>query len=149
MAALEWQAQEFTESSELSATLQLHVAAGVAPPQGGRAIAIFRIFQKMLSNVARHAQARSVRRRIAADGAPDAVLYIDVHDDGVGAAPEALNDPRSWGVIGMHQRAGHHGGRLTIFRAAHRGHPPRRAGRPVHQHQCGRATGHGRGSRRA
>jgi signal transduction histidine kinase len=113
-AALEWQAQEFTESSELDATLQCHVAAGVPPPQGGQAIAIFRIFQEMLTNVARHARARSVRIGIHVDGPPDAVLYLDVRDDGVGAAPAALADPQSFGVLGMRERAGHFGGRVTI-----------------------------------
>jgi signal transduction histidine kinase len=113
-AALEWQAQEFTESSELDATLQFHVAAGVPPPQGGQAIAIFRIFQEMLTNVARHARARSVRISIHVDGPPDAVLYVDVRDDGVGAAPAALADPQSFGVLGMRERAGHFGGRVSI-----------------------------------
>ena len=75
-AALEWQAQEFIESSELDATLQVHVAAGVPPPEGGLAIAVFRIFQEMLSNVARHARASSLRMRIAVDDPPDPVLYI-------------------------------------------------------------------------
>jgi PAS domain S-box-containing protein len=117
-AALEWQAQEFidafSESGERDATLQLHVHAGVAPPDGGQAIAIFRIFQEMLSNVARHSQARRVRLRIAVDGPPDPVLYLDVRDDGVGAAAAALGDPRSFGVVGMRERAGHFGGRQTI-----------------------------------
>jgi len=113
-AALEWQAQEFIESSELDATLQLHVAAGVAPPEGGLAIAVFRIFQEMLSNVARHARARSVRLSIHVDGPPEPTLYVDVRDDGVGAAPQALADPQSFGVIGMRERAGHFGGRLLI-----------------------------------
>jgi PAS domain S-box-containing protein len=113
-AALEWQAQEFIESSELHATLQVHVAAGVVPPTGGLAIAVFRIFQEMLSNVARHARARSVQLRIAVDDPPEPVLYIDVRDDGVGAAATALADPQSFGVIGMRERAGHFGGRLSI-----------------------------------
>ncbi len=113
-AALEWQAQEFIESSELEATLQVHVAAGVPPPEGGLAIAVFRIFQEMLSNVARHARAKSVQMRITVDDPPDAVLYIDVRDDGVGAAAAALADPHSFGVIGMRERAGHFGGRVTI-----------------------------------
>jgi PAS domain S-box-containing protein len=120
-AALEWQAQEFTESSELDATLQFHVAAGVPPPQGGQAIAIFRIFQEMLTNVARHARARSVRISIHVDGPPDAVLYVDVRDDGVGAAPAALADPQSFGVLGMRERAGHFGGRITIDSAPGQG----------------------------
>jgi PAS domain S-box-containing protein len=113
-AALEWQAQEFIESSELEATLQVHVASGVAPPEGGLAIAVFRIFQEMLSNVARHARARSLQLRITVDDPPAPVLYIDVRDDGVGAAPEALADPQSFGVIGMRERASHFGGRITI-----------------------------------
>lgn len=120
-AALEWQAQEFIEASELQATLQVHVAAGVPPPQGGLAIAVFRIFQEMLSNVARHAKARRVALRIAVDDPPAPVLYIDVRDDGVGARAEALADPRSWGVIGMRERAGHFGGRVSIDSAPGQG----------------------------
>jgi PAS domain S-box-containing protein len=113
-AALEWQAQEFIDSSELDATLQVHVAAGVAPPDGGLAIAVFRIFQEMLSNVARHAKARSVRMQVAVDGPAEPVLYLEVRDDGVGATAQALSDPQSWGVIGMRERAAHYGGRLSI-----------------------------------
>jgi signal transduction histidine kinase len=49
-AALEWQAQEFIEGSELSADLRVNVAACLAPPgsiKGERwAIAVFRIFQE-------------------------------------------------------------------------------------------------------
>ena len=113
-AAMEWQAQEFIESSELDVQLQLHVAAGVEPPSGGLAIAVFRILQEMLSNVARHARARSVQIRIEVDGPPEPVLYVDVRDDGVGAAAADLAHPQSFGVIGMRERAGHFGGRLSI-----------------------------------
>lgn len=113
-AALEWQAQEFLESAEIECDLQLHVAAGVQPPDGALAIAVFRIFQEMLSNVARHAKAHRVQIRIAVDDPPDPVLYLDVRDDGVGAAPGALDDARSYGVMGMRERAAHFGGRLTI-----------------------------------
>jgi signal transduction histidine kinase len=97
------------------------VNAGVAPPKGGQAIAIFRIFQEMLSNVARHAQASRLRISVAVDGPPDPVLYLEVQDDGVGAAPAALNHPQSWGVIGMRERAGHFGGRLSFDSAPGQG----------------------------
>jgi PAS domain S-box-containing protein len=120
-AALEWQAQEWLESAELRADLQLHVAAGVAPPEGGLAIAVFRIFQEVLSNIARHAHATNVVIRIQVDAPPDPVLYLDVRDDGVGTTPEALNDARSYGVMGMRERAAHFGGRLTIDSAPGQG----------------------------
>jgi signal transduction histidine kinase len=113
-AALEWQAQEFIDRFEWAAELQVVVAAGVVAPQGGQAIAVFRIFQEILSNVARHAQATRVSVRIAVDSPPDPVLLIEVRDDGRGASAEALGAARSYGVMGMRERAGHHGGRLTI-----------------------------------
>jgi signal transduction histidine kinase len=49
------------------------------------------------------------------------VLYIEVRDDGVGAPPDALNHPRSYGVMGMRERARHFGGRLTIDSAPGQG----------------------------
>jgi PAS domain S-box-containing protein len=113
-AALEWLAQEWLASAELRVDLQLHVAAGVAPPGGGRAIAVFRIFQEVLSNIARHAKAASVQIRIEVDAPPRPMLYLEVRDDGVGTAAAALNDPRSYGVMGMRERAAHFGGRLVI-----------------------------------
>jgi len=116
-AALEWQAREFIERFEWRADLLVVVAAGVSAPQGGQAIAVFRIFQEMLSNVARHAQAQQVVIRISVDSPPDPVLLIEVRDDGIGASAAALTAPRSYGVMGMSERAGHHGGRLTISSA--------------------------------
>jgi PAS domain S-box-containing protein len=117
-AALEWQAQEFIETAELQHELQVHVHHGVIPPTGPQgerwAIAVFRIFQEMLSNVARHSRARWVHIRLYVDGPPSPVLHLEVRDDGVGATRESLDDPRSYGVMGMRERAGHFGGRLAI-----------------------------------
>ena len=117
-AALEWQAQEFVESTELRHDVQVHVSAGVLPPAGvlGErwAIAVFRIFQEMLSNVARHAKAQSVHIRLYVDGPPQPVLHLEVRDDGAGAEREAFSHPHSYGVMGMRERAGHFGGELMI-----------------------------------
>ena len=117
-AALEWQAQEFVETAELRSDVRVHVAAGVDAPGGvaGQrwSIAVFRIFQEMLSNVARHARAGSVEIRLYVDSPPDPVLYLEVRDDGVGAAPEAIGRAGSYGVMGMRERAGHFGGRVAI-----------------------------------
>ena len=55
-----------------------------------------------------------MRVRLDVDGPPDVVLYLEVADNGVGAAPGALDDPRSYGVMGMRERAGHFGGTLVI-----------------------------------
>lgn len=113
-AALGWQAQEFINSAELQSDIQMHIAAGVGNPERGQATAVFRIFQEMLSNVARHAQAGSISIRVLVDQPPQPVLYIEVRDDGLGATREELNSPQSYGVVGMRERAGYFGGKLTI-----------------------------------
>jgi PAS domain S-box-containing protein len=73
-AALEWQAQEFIETTGLAVDLKVNIAAGAAPPGGARgerwAIAVFRIFQEMLNNVARHARAGAVAIRLYVDHPP-------------------------------------------------------------------------------
>ncbi|MFC3148305.1 PAS domain S-box protein [Piscinibacterium candidicorallinum] len=122
-AALEWQAQEFQLacSDDCAVDFKIFVAAGVPAPEGGLAIAVFRIFQEVLSNVARHARAKTVAIRIDVDAPPAPVLYLQVRDDGVGAAPEALTDPRSYGVLGMRERAAQFGGRLGIESSPGRG----------------------------
>ena len=115
-AALEWQAQEFAHacSDECKVDFKMFIAAGVPPPEGGMAIAVFRILQEVLSNVARHARAQQVSIRIDVDAPPAPVLYLQVRDDGVGTTPEALADPRSYGVMGLRERAAHFGGRIGI-----------------------------------
>jgi PAS domain S-box-containing protein len=121
-AALEWQAQEWQQGLEgLQVDFKMFVEDGVAPPEGGLAIAVFRIFQEILSNIARHARARHVAIRIDVDAPPRPTLYLHVHDDGVGSSPEALHAPRSYGVMGMRERAAHFGGRVGIASAPGRG----------------------------
>ncbi|HWV63852.1 MAG TPA: PAS domain-containing sensor histidine kinase [Oxalicibacterium sp.] len=113
-AALAWQVQEFLRSAEMVSDVQMHIAAGTGHPEHAQANAIFRIFQEMLSNVARHARADTVSIRLLVDTPPEPVLFIEVRDDGVGATREELNSPQSYGVVGMRERAGYFGGRLTI-----------------------------------
>lgn len=122
-AALEWQAQEFQRAmaDECEIEFRMFVAASVAPPTGGLAIAVFRIFQELLSNVARHARAKRLAIRIDVDAPPVPVLYLQLRDDGVGMAPAALSDPRSYGVMGMRERAAHFGGRLGFESAPGQG----------------------------
>lgn len=111
IAALEWQIAEFREATELECDSRIHVAAGVVPPDGAMASAIFRIFQELLSNIARHAGATRVEIAITLE---TGALAIVVRDNGCGAPPGAFDSPRSYGVMGMRERALHLGGDLRI-----------------------------------
>lgn len=113
-AALEWQAQEFVQSAELALDWDMPDAASLPELPEPQAMAVFRIFQEMLSNVGRHAQAKRVAIAIGID---TGVLRITVRDDGRGAAPEAFEAPTAYGVMGMRERAAHFGGRVAIASA--------------------------------
>lgn len=109
-AALEWQAHEFVQSAELALDWQMAVAPGIELPEAA-AIAVFRIFQEILSNVGRHARATRLEIRIEAVAGR---LRIRVRDDGVGAPAHAFEAATAYGVLGMRERALHFGGQIQI-----------------------------------
>ncbi|MCU0764035.1 MAG: PAS domain S-box protein [Hydrogenophaga sp.] len=112
-AALEWQAQEFVQSAELALDWSMAVD-GLAEPPEPLAMAVFRIFQEMLSNVGRHAQARHLAVDI---GVQAHQLVLTVQDDGVGAPTQAFEAADAYGVMGMRERARHFGGQILIHSA--------------------------------
>jgi signal transduction histidine kinase len=80
------------------------------PMPAGPQLAAYRIVQESLTNVLKHAgpAARAwVRLEWRADG-----LELSVLDDGRGAAAAVESDGSGQGLVGMHERAELHGGRL-------------------------------------
>ena len=109
-AALDWQAHEFVQSAELALDWHMDVAQA-APVNEQAAIGIFRIFQEMLSNAGRHAQASRVGISIQANLE---AINITVQDNGCGADPAAFEATKAYGVMGMRERARHIGGSIAI-----------------------------------
>jgi PAS domain S-box-containing protein len=115
-AAVEWQCQEFARRTGLALTCQL--------PEGEPSISselstsLFRILQEALTNVARHAAAKSVRVELGVAGGAAALV---VCDDGRGMTEEELSAPTSLGLLGMRERAEALGGSLLVERCAPRG----------------------------
>jgi PAS domain S-box-containing protein len=110
-AALEWQAQEFLQATGLRGRLKLDIAPAAPVPGGDLATAAYRIFQEVLNNVARHANATAVDMQVQADRA---TLRIKVRDNGHGITLEQLRHTGAHGVLGMSERARHFGGRFAI-----------------------------------
>ena len=109
-AALEWQAQEFAAGAELQCDWHMQVDTAPELPEP-MAMAVFRIFQEMLSNVGRHAQASAIAVRIDAD---QRSVKVFVSDNGVGADAVAFESRTAYGVMGMRERARHFGGDIRI-----------------------------------
>lgn len=111
--AAEWLLATLPERAGLACTL-----AAPADLPTGQAVrtAAFRILQEALTNVVRHAHARSVRVVITHDEAGR--LQLQVIDDGVGVDPEILSRARSFGVVGMRERARAFGGWIDFRETA-------------------------------
>jgi PAS domain S-box-containing protein len=109
-AAIEWQASEFASRTGIDCEVilqssDLHADSGISTT-------IFRIFQECLTNVMRHAEAKSVRVTLRGE---DGNLVLIVKDDGVGFRESSVSDTmRSLGLLGMKERAQAYGGEVTV-----------------------------------
>ena len=116
LAGIGWQAKEFQKRTGIRCRVKL-------PTEGAGfdaelSINAFRIFQEILTNVARHAKATRVE--VALSAAPDR-LVLEVADNGVGIAAGKLNGKGSLGLLGMRERALRLGGEVSIDGAPRRG----------------------------
>ncbi|MGD0802367.1 MAG: PAS domain S-box protein [Terracidiphilus sp.] len=109
-AAIEWQASDF--ASRNSILCQVSVPPVDLHLDGDRATATFRIFQECLTNVIRHAQAKSVRIDLCQE---DENILLVVEDDGIGFSESGRsNSVGSLGLLGMKERAQFCGGDVQI-----------------------------------
>lgn len=118
-AALEWLADEFARTTEIACRIRIAIDDGVADAlPDSLATALFRITQELLSNVARHAEAKHLDVLVECR---DGSLVIVVADDGRGATSGAFEQPSRYGVRGIRERAGHFGGVLQVESRVHGG----------------------------
>jgi len=86
------------------------------------AVAIFRVVQEIITNIAKHAGAETV---LIQCGTVDGELLIEVEDDGRGFDPAAVSvsgdTARGLGLLGMRERMELVGGQITIDSAPGRG----------------------------
>jgi len=112
-AALEWHIERYQHQTGLQVTLRRESLPRQLPDP--LATAVYRIIQEALTNVARHASARSVVVEVACD---DRSLCVQVVDDGYGfdAAAVLRTGPVEghFGLAGLQERATLLGGEARI-----------------------------------
>jgi PAS domain S-box-containing protein len=108
-AAIEWQAGDFQKRSGI----RCHAQIGGHEDTINKDLAttIFRILQETLTNIARHSKATSCRVTLTKD---EKELSLDVTDNGIGITQWQVDDPRSFGMIGMRERAHLWGGTVHV-----------------------------------
>jgi len=93
----------------MSTGLETSVTCPLQDPM--QQLSVFRIFQELLTNVARHAQASRVDVRLVEEGGE---LLLSVTDNGTGITAAEREAPTAFGILGMRERASQLGGELTI-----------------------------------
>jgi PAS domain S-box-containing protein len=106
-AAIEWQASEFASRTGIECVVS--VPASELTLEGEQSTEFFRIFQECLTNVMRHAEARTVSVTLREDAGE---LVLTVADDGKGFDESQVSE--SLGFLGMKERAQVCGGSLEI-----------------------------------
>lgn len=109
VAAIEWQCRDFQRRTGIACRCTVsHEDLRVDPEH---ATAVFRICQEALTNVTRHAQATEVQVRLEDENGG---LILQVRDNGRGIPHDRLADAKSFGLLGMRERAGLLGGDVQI-----------------------------------
>lgn len=109
VAALEWQAQEFSKHTGIQCRYSL--TEEDIQLDKDKSTALFRIFQEALTNVARHSNAKRVS--IFLKKTSNRVI-LEITDNGCGIKRQQIDSPRSLGILGMRERALVFGGSVSI-----------------------------------
>ena len=109
VAAIGWQAKDFQKRTGIRCRVKL--PPETVKPDIDVATTSFRIFQEILTNVARHSRATRVDIELEVS---DAEVRMQVQDNGVGIADGDLHGRKSLGLLGMHERALLFGGEVNI-----------------------------------
>jgi PAS domain S-box-containing protein len=100
VAAIEWQAQDFEKLAGIKCIFNSEVED--LPLDRKSSTALFRIFQEILTNIARHAEATMVKVNIK-ERRNKYILQVD--DNGIGIPMKEISAPQSLGLLGIKERA--------------------------------------------
>ncbi|MBN2297647.1 MAG: PAS domain S-box protein [Deltaproteobacteria bacterium] len=107
--AIEWQADEFQKRTGI--TCEVTVDPEDITLDKDQSTTVFRIFQETLTNVARHANASHIKTSLQAD---DGMLKMIVTDNGKGITRKQIEDSKSFGLMGIRERAYFSGGDVVF-----------------------------------
>lgn len=109
VAALQWMTQRFEKRTGVAASFRTNTAQIDLPP--AVALVAYRTAQEALTNVSKHAQAKHVQLDLTVAAG---ILSLEIADDGRGFSQIDLAKERSFGIRGLHERAGTVGGWIDL-----------------------------------
>ncbi len=115
-AAIECQAEDFSQRFGIPCRVQCD-EDGIEP-EPDTSLALFRIAQEALTNVAKHAHASLVVMRLRRESGN---ILLEIRDNGRGISQHDMQKPRSFGLRGIRERVSSLGGEFAIGAAEHGG----------------------------
>jgi signal transduction histidine kinase len=109
IAALQWMTSRFEKRTGITSEFRSRHEHLSLPP--GVPLVAYRTAQEALTNVSKHAQATQVQIDLSLAGG---VLSLEVSDNGRGLNQDDLAKTRSFGIRGLHERAGTVGGWVDL-----------------------------------
>jgi PAS domain S-box-containing protein len=109
LETVEWYSEEFQRRSGIECTIRIPTKRFVVDEK--IAIALFRILQESLTNIARHSGARRVDVTVSKNNGE---IVLIIQDNGRGISEEEKKSPRSLGLIGMRERVLSFGGTIDF-----------------------------------
>ena len=116
LAAIEWQVEEFQNRTGILS--ECHLTTETSELDRDRSTGIFRILQESLTNVMRHSGATRVS---VVFGKDTDSYFLEIKDNGSGIKAADLHKSKSFGVIGIKERALLLGGEATVHGEPGRG----------------------------
>jgi len=110
LPAIEWQLEQFKQRT--GKAVDLHVTGESSKLSNDHTIAVFRILQEGLTNIARHAQATRVSVAVVLD---EGMIALDIIDDGIGFSASDQKPGESYGLYSLQERARALGGTAEII----------------------------------
>ena len=116
IAAIKWQLEEFQKRNRIKSTF--YSETDFIELDKNKSTAAFRIFQELLTNILRHADANEVNVYILKEAD---TFVLQVNDNGKGINEDEINNLNSIGIIGMRERTDFIGGTFNITTRENKG----------------------------
>lgn len=108
VATIRWYADQFAINTGITTTVDLPDYVRLSEVSS---IAVFRIIQESLTNIARHSGGSAVEIALHKDSG---MLSVEISDNGSGIDRAALEQTTAFGIMGMRERADYLGGTLSV-----------------------------------
>jgi PAS domain S-box-containing protein len=113
--SMKWLAEEFQEMTEIKCKIAVERKLDLDKQLS---TTIYRIFQEALTNIFRHSKASQVHIKLKIENNH---IVLKVTDNGVGISKKQITSPRSFGIMGMRERAQFLGGAFDVKGVKNRG----------------------------